>query len=227
MSRTKTWVDNPSRPRFVPPPGAVDAHCHVFGPDGRISVQPQGQISAAGCGAGHAVRTARPSRLLAQRHRPGELPRHRQCGDPGRHRQVERQSARRRGGRPRHLAGGTETARRRRHARRPLQLPQAPGRQCAQGQVPRNRQEDRAARLARRRLFRGGHFGGAGAVPRGDPDHHRRRSSRPARRRAGAGGQGHHCFQTRCSTGIRISGPRSPGPSGCRRRDRRSTISSR
>ena len=23
---------NPSRPQFVPPPGAVDAHCHVFGP---------------------------------------------------------------------------------------------------------------------------------------------------------------------------------------------------
>lgn len=23
---------NPSKPRFVPPPGAVDAHCHVFGP---------------------------------------------------------------------------------------------------------------------------------------------------------------------------------------------------
>ncbi|MDT7776806.1 MAG: 2-pyrone-4,6-dicarboxylate lactonase, partial [Pseudonocardiales bacterium] len=22
----------PSRPRFRPPPGAVDAHCHVFGP---------------------------------------------------------------------------------------------------------------------------------------------------------------------------------------------------
>ncbi|WP_295516925.1 amidohydrolase family protein [uncultured Stenotrophomonas sp.] len=29
------WLDycaNPSRPTFVPPPGAVDAHCHVFGP---------------------------------------------------------------------------------------------------------------------------------------------------------------------------------------------------
>jgi len=29
------WLDycaNPTRPRFVPPPGAVDAHCHVFGP---------------------------------------------------------------------------------------------------------------------------------------------------------------------------------------------------
>src|SRR4029077_6327709 len=23
---------SPARPRFVPPPGAVDAHCHVFGP---------------------------------------------------------------------------------------------------------------------------------------------------------------------------------------------------
>jgi 2-pyrone-4,6-dicarboxylate lactonase len=23
---------NPSKPRYVPPPGAVDAHCHVFGP---------------------------------------------------------------------------------------------------------------------------------------------------------------------------------------------------
>ena len=23
---------NPTRPTFVPPPGAVDAHCHVFGP---------------------------------------------------------------------------------------------------------------------------------------------------------------------------------------------------
>ena len=26
------WYDGPSRPRFVAPPGAVDAHCHVFGP---------------------------------------------------------------------------------------------------------------------------------------------------------------------------------------------------
>ena len=30
--RVKSWADRPSRPRYVPPPGAVDAHCHVFGP---------------------------------------------------------------------------------------------------------------------------------------------------------------------------------------------------
>jgi len=31
--RIVSWHPNPSKPRFVPPPGAVDAHCHVFGPE--------------------------------------------------------------------------------------------------------------------------------------------------------------------------------------------------
>ena len=30
--RIVSWHPNPSKPRYVPPPGAVDAHCHVFGP---------------------------------------------------------------------------------------------------------------------------------------------------------------------------------------------------
>ena len=30
--RITSWHANPSKPKFVPPPGAVDAHCHVFGP---------------------------------------------------------------------------------------------------------------------------------------------------------------------------------------------------
>jgi 2-pyrone-4,6-dicarboxylate lactonase len=30
--RIVSWHANPSKPRFVPPAGAVDAHCHVFGP---------------------------------------------------------------------------------------------------------------------------------------------------------------------------------------------------
>lgn len=32
MSRIRSWTDTPSTPRYRPPAGAVDAHCHVFGP---------------------------------------------------------------------------------------------------------------------------------------------------------------------------------------------------
>lgn len=32
QSRIVSWHANPSKPRFVPPPGAIDAHSHVFGP---------------------------------------------------------------------------------------------------------------------------------------------------------------------------------------------------
>jgi 2-pyrone-4,6-dicarboxylate lactonase len=32
---------NPSRPKYRPPPGAVDAHCHVFGPENRFSYAPE------------------------------------------------------------------------------------------------------------------------------------------------------------------------------------------
>lgn len=34
--RIISWQSNPSRPHFVPPPGAVDAHCHVFGPESQF-----------------------------------------------------------------------------------------------------------------------------------------------------------------------------------------------
>ncbi len=32
---------NPSKPHFVPPPGAVDAHCHVFGPEAKFPFAPE------------------------------------------------------------------------------------------------------------------------------------------------------------------------------------------
>jgi 2-pyrone-4,6-dicarboxylate lactonase len=34
--RITSWHQSPSRPVFVPPAGAVDAHCHVFGPQARF-----------------------------------------------------------------------------------------------------------------------------------------------------------------------------------------------
>lgn len=36
QGRIRSWTETPSTPRFVPPPGAVDAHCHVFGPADRF-----------------------------------------------------------------------------------------------------------------------------------------------------------------------------------------------
>ena len=39
--RIRSWTLTPSRPRFVPPAGAVDAHCHVFGPADAFSFSPK------------------------------------------------------------------------------------------------------------------------------------------------------------------------------------------
>jgi 2-pyrone-4,6-dicarboxylate lactonase len=41
---TPGWLPfhpNPSKPRFAPPPGAVDAHCHVFGPGALFPYAPE------------------------------------------------------------------------------------------------------------------------------------------------------------------------------------------
>ncbi|MFK7944304.1 MAG: amidohydrolase, partial [Paracoccaceae bacterium] len=39
--RIKSWHANPSKPKFVPPTGAVDAHCHVFGPMAQFPFSPK------------------------------------------------------------------------------------------------------------------------------------------------------------------------------------------
>lgn len=39
--RITSWHSAPSRPRFTPPPGAVDAHCHVFGPMAQFPFSPK------------------------------------------------------------------------------------------------------------------------------------------------------------------------------------------
>src|SRR5579871_3608819 len=32
---------NPSKPKFKPPAGAIDAHCHVFGPEAKFPFAPE------------------------------------------------------------------------------------------------------------------------------------------------------------------------------------------
>ena len=39
--RIRSWTLTPSRPRYVPPLGAVDAHCHVFGPAADFPFSPK------------------------------------------------------------------------------------------------------------------------------------------------------------------------------------------
>ena len=39
--RIRSWTLEPSTPRFTPPPGAVDAHCHVFGPQADFPFSPK------------------------------------------------------------------------------------------------------------------------------------------------------------------------------------------
>ncbi len=46
------WYDGPSKPRFVLPAGAVDAHCHVFGPGAEFPFAPERKYTP--CDAGKA-----------------------------------------------------------------------------------------------------------------------------------------------------------------------------
>ena len=48
--RIVSWHGDPSTPRFVPPPGAVDAHCHVFGPMNRFPFSAKAKYLPADAG---------------------------------------------------------------------------------------------------------------------------------------------------------------------------------
>ncbi|WP_022683816.1 amidohydrolase family protein [Sphingobium bisphenolivorans] len=62
MTRITSWHANPSVPRFTPPPGAVDAHCHVFGPMAEFPFSPK---------AKYLPEDAGPDMLFALRDRLG------------------------------------------------------------------------------------------------------------------------------------------------------------
>ncbi|MDE2333236.1 MAG: amidohydrolase family protein [Rhodospirillales bacterium] len=49
--RVRSWHSAPSKPRYRPPPGAVDAHCHVFGPMARFPFSSRAKYVPADAGA--------------------------------------------------------------------------------------------------------------------------------------------------------------------------------
>jgi 2-pyrone-4,6-dicarboxylate lactonase len=64
FDKTPGWLDwcpDPSRPCFTPPPGAVDAHCHVFGPGAEFPFAPERKYTP--CDAGKAQLFALRDRL--------------------------------------------------------------------------------------------------------------------------------------------------------------------
>ena len=56
--RIRSWTLTPSKPCYSPPPGAVDAHCHVFGPQAQFPFSPK---------AKYLPQDARPDALFALR----------------------------------------------------------------------------------------------------------------------------------------------------------------
>ena len=60
--RIRSWTQAPSTPRFTPPPGAIDAHCHVFGPADRFPFS---------ANAKYLPQDAGPEQLFALRDRLG------------------------------------------------------------------------------------------------------------------------------------------------------------
>lgn len=61
-TRIKSWTDTPSRAGWTPPPGAVDAHVHVFGPEALFPFSPK---------AKYLPQDATPQMLFALRDKLG------------------------------------------------------------------------------------------------------------------------------------------------------------
>lgn len=62
VARVRSWTLDPSAPTYRPPEGAVDAHCHVFGPADRFPFSPK---------AKYLPQDAGPEALFALRDRLG------------------------------------------------------------------------------------------------------------------------------------------------------------
>jgi 2-pyrone-4,6-dicarboxylate lactonase len=62
MSRITSWVAEASKPSYIPPVGAIDAHCHVFGPEAEFPFSPKAKYHPEDAG---------PDMLFALRDRLG------------------------------------------------------------------------------------------------------------------------------------------------------------
>ena len=64
FDKTPGWLDwcpDPSKPRFALPPGAVDAHCHVFGPGAEFPFAPERKYTPCDAGRRSSSRCATTS----------------------------------------------------------------------------------------------------------------------------------------------------------------------
>ena len=136
FTKTPGWLDwyaDPTKPDFALPAGAVDAHCHVFGPGAEFPFAPERKYTPVRRLQGPALRPARPPGLQPQRHRPGDLPRRRQQRHGGRPARRRRQGPRRGDGAARRLRDRARRPARGRRARRAVQLRQAARRHALAG----------------------------------------------------------------------------------------------
>lgn len=49
--RIRSWAEHPRKPLYVPPTGAVDAHCHIFGPQAEFPFSPKAKYLPQDAGA--------------------------------------------------------------------------------------------------------------------------------------------------------------------------------
>ncbi len=162
FEKTKGWLDwyeGPSKPSFSLPPGAVDAHCHVFGPGAEFPYAPERKYTP--CDASKAQLFALRDRLGFDRNVIVQATCHGADNSAmvdalllsdGRARGVATVRRDVTDAELKRLACGGR-------ARRALQFHQASGRLHAEGRAERDHRAHHRARLAYRRLFRGGGLG--------------------------------------------------------------------
>ena len=198
------------------PAGAVDAHCHVFGPGAEFPFAPERKYTP--CDASKAQLFALRDHLGFARNVIVQAT----CHGADNRAMVDACVAAQ--GKARGIAtvrrsvtdAELQAAARRRRARRALQLRQAPGRLHAEGRTAGDRRAHLEARLARGDLLRGGGPARAVGFLHRAAHHRGGRSHGPARRGQAdrrAGVQPVPEVHARART---MCGARSAAPSGCR-----------